>query len=218
MKKTNNDIRENESFSEAEQKFGHENFLTKTKRNPRRRETMKKLTAVAMVVMALASMTYAQKSGSSTTNVDAKIVQGLVVGNFSGDLKFGNSQNIIVQGADVASDFTVNPTSDSRAVDFKITGDGGQSVTVSYEAATKNLNSGANSLVYMPTTAWTTGSTQTGATSFSSGTSLGLGGSSYSPSSIYIWLGGNLNQAAVDAATPGYYTNTFTINVAYTGL
>jgi hypothetical protein len=175
---------------------------------------MKKLTIIAVVIASFASMSYAQKSGSENVNINAKIIQGLVLGSLSngGNLLFGNNQNIIVKGAVTASDTVINVSTDSRAVYFSVTGDAGQSITVTYPASL-NLGTG---VTFTPETQWTPSNTQSGGTTFSSGTAISLGGTIYNSATKYIWLGGTLSGAST--AAPGNYGGQFTITVSYTGL
>jgi len=176
---------------------------------------MKKLALIAALVVAFTSMTYAQKNGTENVTVNAKVIQGLVLGAISGPLNFGNSNNIIVKGAVAASDTVILVASDSRAVYFSVAGDGGQSVTVTYPATQSLTGSVSGNLTFTPSTQWTTSTTQTGGTSFTSGTSISLGGSAYSAGTRYIWLGGSI--ASPSTASVGTYTGTFAITVAYTG-
>ncbi len=182
---------------------------------------MKKLAVIAALVIAFTSMTYAQKQGTSTVTANAKIIQGLVLGTISGPLNFGDAQNIIVKGAEVGTDTVVAVmTSDSRAVNFSATGDGGASIAVSYPATGTLTGSVSGTLTFTPSTAWTATSTWGSPTSFVSGAVITLGGTAYTvPGTRYIWLGGTLGTAAanVSNAAPGLYSGTFVITVAYSG-
>ncbi|MFZ1082531.1 MAG: DUF4402 domain-containing protein [Candidatus Kryptoniota bacterium] len=173
---------------------------------------MKKLAIIAALVIAFTSMTYAQKSGTQNITINAKIIQGLVLSGLTGSLNFGDPvTHTTVKGALTAADSVINVSSDARAVNFQATGDGGQSITVTYPATLA-----LGTITFTPTTQWTSSTTQSGGTSFASGASFSLGGSLYSASTRYIWLGGSL--AGVAVAAPGTYTGTFTFTVAYTGL
>jgi hypothetical protein len=203
----------NKNFKTAITLSGWQNYLT----NSKRKNTMKKLAIVAALVIAFTSMTYAQKNGSVPVTVNANIVQGLVLGAISGPLNFGNNaSHTIVLGAVALADTVIAVASDARAVNFKVTGDGGQSISVTYPATGTLAGSVSGSLTFTPQTQWTTSTTQTGGTSFVSGASIPLSGSSYTAASKYVWLGGTL--ASPSAAAPGTYTGTFTITVAYSGL
>ena len=115
---------------------------------------MKKLTLVAAMVLAIASMTYAQKSVTTNNiSIDATIIQGLSVSSPSGTLHFGSAAyHTIVEGAIAASDTNIAlTTTDGRAVEFSVQGDGAQSIVLVYPATvtlTGQLHSG--SLTYNP--------------------------------------------------------------------
>lgn len=185
------------------------------KENPIRRKIMKQLAILAAIILTLTSLSYAQKSATQDVTIGANVVQGLIVGSPSKSLLFGDANNVIVKGAVGAADTSINVHSDGRAVYFSVTGDGGQSITVTYPSTATLAGSVSGSLTFAPTTEWTTNTTQ-GGTSFTSGNSIGLGGTSYTAGTRYIWLGGSL--AAPSTAAPGAYTGSITFTVTYTGL
>lgn len=174
------------------------------------RKIMKKLTLTAALVIALTSMTYAQKTVTSPAiTVGANIIQGLVISGPSGPLLFGNSSNNIVKGAIDSTDTIINVHTDGRAVNLHVQGNGNEAITVNYPASV-TLTSG---LTYTPTAEYTATSTQ-GGTGFASGSSFSLTGSTYSTGNSYIWLGGRL--AGASTVANGAYSTTFTISVNYT--
>ena len=175
---------------------------------------MKQVLLTAALVIALASMSSAQKSATENVTLNAKVIQGLILGSISGPLNFGNANNIIVKGAVATSDTVINVASDARAVNFTVTGDGGQSATITYPATATLNGTPSGTMTFTPTTQWTTSTTQSGGTSFASGASIGLGGSLYSSATKYIWMGGSL--ASPSTAAPGSYTGTIVVTVSYT--
>jgi len=215
LKLKSDDSEINTNFLTANPHLEGRNFLTNSKWD----NLMKRVTFIAVLVMALESITYAQKSGGAAVNLGANIVQGLIVGSPSGTLYFGdNASHTIVKGAVAGSDtmVTVGGT-DSRAVNFSVTGDGGQSVTVTVPGSATLTGSVSGSLTFTPSAGYnTSNSDQTGMTTVTSGNSYSLGGGSYSTKTIYIWLGGTLSSPS--NAAPGSYSGNISISVAYTGL
>ena len=167
---------------------------------------------IALLVLLCATTVFAQNTANAGVTVNASVIQGLVVGSVSGPLNFGNSNNIIVKGAVAASDTSINVSTDSRAVYFSVQGDGAQSITVTYPASI-SLGTG---VTFSPTTQYTSSTTQSGGTSFTSGTQINLSGTLYSTATKYIWVGGTLTGAST--AAPGTYSGTLTLTVAYYGI
>ena len=180
---------------------------------------MKKLTVIAAFLMALTSMTYAQKNGTAVVNLGANIVQGLIVGSPTGTLYFGNNaSHTIVKGAVALADTVIAiGASDARAINFSVTGDGAQGVTITVPASASLTGSVSGTLTYTPSAGYNSSSSnQTGMATITSGNSYSLGGSSFNAKTIYVWLGGTL--ASPSSAAPGSYSGTISITVAYTGL
>lgn len=173
----------------------------------------KKICLILSVVLALSSRTFAQNSATSGVTVNASVIQGLVLGAVSESLKFGDAQNYIVKGAVAASDTVINVSSDARAVNFSVTADGGQNITVSFPATQALIGSVSGTLTYTPTAQCTSSTSQSGGTAITNGVAFSLGGTLYSSATKYIWIGGSL--AGATTAAPGTYTGTITVTVSY---
>lgn len=183
---------------------------------------MKKLTLAAALVIAFASMTYAQTTGNQTVTINTYIIRSLILGSPSGPLNFGAATNhTIVLGAVSGPDTIVTvATTDARAVKLQVTGDAAQSIAVSYSASA-NLTSGANTIVYTPDVGFSLSSSGPATSDYLvAGGTFTLGGSKYASASGYIWVGGKISNAAggITAAQPGTYSGTLTITVSYTAL
>jgi len=167
---------------------------------------MKKSMLVAAMVLGLAGLSFAQSSVSPQITIGANIVSALTVTTKS-NMTFGNV------GAGTGA-VTLNPqalASGQTAGSFVVNGNLATPVTVTYSAPA-DLSDGSGHTV-----AWTATNligfnqgTVGSATGVASNTQVTLDATS---GNYYFWLGGSIN--VINGQTPGNYTTTFTLNVAY---
>ena len=181
-------------------------------RNEMRNFTMKKLAIVTVVILASASISFAQNSASTNVPLNATVVQGLTT-TVSGACNFGTivagttPTSLDAQTATVGS----NP---SNIALVTVTGNGGQQITVTYSSTTLT-ETGGSTLTFTPSVYGSSSAANQGTSSqiLTNGTA-NLSGSTGTPGNYYFWIGGSLGSLPTNQ-TPGSYSGTWTISVAY---
>lgn len=143
------------------------------------------------------------QSNSQTATVNLTVQSAMTLTNVS-PLDFGSQ----VQGA---TNVTVDPvTGGSNTASFTLTGaPGNQTLQVSWTASA-NLTFGATNVPWTPAVAVNNTSTQSGATTISSGGTKDADASG----DLWLWVGGTIS--SIPAAAPaGAYTGTITLTVQY---
>ncbi len=144
-------------------------------------------------------------SKSNQLTVGATVIQGLTM-SASGPLNFGT----LIAGTIPNS---ISPQTSASAVAITLTGNGGQSVTVTYPSSA-TLTSGTNSLTFTPNLAGYSTLSQTKSSTVSSGSIVKLSGKTGSTGNYYLWLGGSIPALSASTAS-GNYSGTITLSATY---
>ena len=170
---------------------------------------MKKLMLVTAMVLGLAGMSLAQSSASAPVTVNATVIQGLTLA-VTGATGFGT----VVAGTTPATDNPNTPPAGMSAALITATGNGGNTVTVTFAASALLTGTGA-ALTFTPTLVGDPSNANQGtAAAVASGGTVTLSGVTGSAGNYYFWLGGSL--AAIPAnEVPGSYSGTLTLTVSY---
>ena len=174
---------------------------------------MKKLLLAAAMVLGLAGMSWAQNKGTGSADVAANIVAGISLTSPSKTLTFGNASGVIVQGGYAATDTNIATTS-SGAVMFTLKYDGTQPVTVTFtnDPVSLTATGGSTGVEFNPAMGYSTTNTNASVNNITSGTAFTLTGGVHDQT-LYLFLGGNVT--GISGATPGDYTGTCQVQVAY---
>jgi len=174
---------------------------------------MKKLVIITATVLASVEMSFAQSNANQTVPLGATVIQGITT-SVSGQENFGT----IVAGTTPNSLIATSGTVGSAAGDIAevtITGNGAQTITVSYDATDNLIKSGATNIAYTPSVYGSSSSSnQSSATAVTSGGTVTLSGTTGSAGNYYFWVGGSLSALPANQ-TPGTYAGSWTITVHY---
>jgi hypothetical protein len=173
----------------------------------------KKLSIIPAIIFLSVQLSLAQSNASTGVGLVAAVIQGLTV-SVTGEVNFGTIVAGTTPGALVATSATVG-TASGNIAEITLTGNGAQTIHVTYDATDNLTKSGATNITFTPSVyGSSSSSSQSTSTSVSSGGTVILSGSSGSAGNYYIWVGGSLSSLPA-AQTPGSYSGTWTISVSY---
>lgn len=172
---------------------------------------LKRLFFLSLVLVAFTSIASAQTTANVSTTIQVTIKQALSITE-SGILDFGTAY----------PGYSVNPVdpltaSPSNIPVFTIGGEPDAQISITW-ADSLHLTHSSNYVNFAPTVAGNSTNSQSGASTFSSGTHnqtlSGVGSGNIG--NYYLFLGGHLNDDnALPALPSGTYSGQFTINIAY---
>lgn len=158
-----------------------------------------------MMLLGIAGLASAQSSTSQGVAINGTVIQAIQLTVNTATLSLGN----MVAGT------TPTPISAaSSPIMFTLTGNGSSVVNVTFSSV---LLSGPSSstITFTPAVvADSVSANQATAASISTGSTITLSGGNYSSANYYFWLGGSVGLLP-SAQTPGAYSGTFTLQVAY---
>lgn len=177
------------------------------------RSIMKKLLVATALVFAAVQISFAQNNASSGVTLAATVIQGLTV-SVSGQDNFGTIVAGTTPSALNAQTATVGSAAGNIA-QVALTGNGAQTIHVTYDATDNLTKSGATNITFTPSVyGASSSSNQSTSTVVNSGGTVTLSGSSGSAGNYYFWIGGSLSALPANQ-TPGNYSGTWTISVTY---
>ena len=168
---------------------------------------------LALAALILNHSALAQSTVRASSTIRASLVNGLSLGNSTGNLVFGD---IIL-----TSSGQTKAISPSSGVTFDVTGFPNKNITISFSntSLTNNAwvtkNGGAKATVlFSPEIHHTEGSSNyTTGIAIVSGNSVKLSNNDNGIGKLYLWLGGSLT--VVKAQADGDYSGSFAINIVY---
>ena len=168
---------------------------------------MKNFLFITVVLIAITAAHAQTQSATQSANVNLSVQTALTLTNVRA-LSFGNQ----VQGA---TGVVVDPvTGGGSTAYFTLTGaPASQLLTVSWTASTDlsfTSTTGTTSIAWTPTVAVNNSTSQTGATTMTSGGTFNADGTGH----LWIWVGGSI--ASIPLAAPaGTYQGSITLTVQY---
>ena len=161
----------------------------------------KTIALVALATVLFSSNIFAQISANSSATVSIYLTKGLSITNVDAAIDFAD-----YVAAGEAGSSSVTPGTAAGA-NFKVTGEAGKTVTVTYSNA--SLGNGSNTLTFVPNV------DQTGNnSSYSSASDIASGGTAtLTGGDLYLWVGGDIT--IPNSVSEGTYTGTFNFTVAY---
>ncbi len=167
--------------------------------------TINSLLLAAAIVVATAGLSYAQSSQSTGVTLNASVIQGMTLTVSNSSLNLGS----LVAGTTPAA-----LSAATSPIQFTLTANGTSPVTVTFASVTMSGPS-KSSLNFTPAvTGDASSANQATAATVTSGQTITLGGTNFSATNYYFWLGGNVGTLPANQ-TPGNYTGTFTLTVTY---
>lgn len=156
---------------------------------------------VALATLLFSSNLFAQISASSSATVSIYLAKGLSITDVDASINFSE-----YVAAGKAGSSTVAPGTPAGA-NFKVNGEAGKSVSVTYSNVT--LSNGSDNLTFVPNV------DQTGNnSSYSSASDIASTGTApLTGGDLYLWIGGDISIPA--SVSEGTYTGTFNFTVAY---
>lgn len=168
---------------------------------------MKKLMLTAAMVFATVGMSFAQNSASQPVTINASVIQAIQLSVNTATLNLGT----LIAGT---TPTPVDPT--TSPIQFTLTGNGNSLIHITFAAVTLNGPS-SSTLTFTPNLNGDPSSANQASPSnlnIASGSTVTLSGANYSSSNYYFWLGGGVGSIGA-GQTPGAYSGTFTLTVAY---
>ncbi len=172
----------------------------------------KKILVATTFVFAAVQISFAQNNASSGVTLAATVIQGLTV-SVSGEDNFGTIVAGTTPSALNAQTGTVGSAAGNIA-QVTLTGNGAQTIHVTYDATDNLTKSGASDITFTPSVYGYATNTQSSSAAVSSGGTVALSGASGSAGNFYFWIGGSLSALPANQ-TPGAYSGTWTISVTY---
>lgn len=166
---------------------------------------MKKSILTLVAILATTGMAFGQNSASQDVAISGNVLQAIQLSVNNATLSLGT----MVAGTAGPS---ISATSSSTM--FTLTGNGTSTINVTFNPVTLTGSNGGT-LTFTPTIVGDASSAnQSGAAALTSPGTVVLGGTNYSAANYYFWLGGDIGNVPA-AQTPGTYSGTFTLTVAY---
>ncbi len=157
------------------------------------------------MLLGIAGVASAQSLANQGVTINGTVIQAITLTVSSSTLNLGNM---------VAGTIPTPISAASSPIMFTLTGNGSSVVSVIFSSVTLSGPS-SSTITFTPTVVADSLSTNQGsAPSMSSGSTVTLSGSNYSSANYYFWLGGSVGTLP-NTQTPGAYSGTFTLQVAY---
>ncbi len=157
------------------------------------------------MLLGIAGVASAQSLANQGVTINGTVIQAITLTVSSSTLNLGNM---------VAGTIPTPISAASSPIMFTLTGNGSSVVSVIFSSVTLSGPS-SSTITFTPTVVADSLSTNQGsAPSMSSGNTVTLSGSNYSSANYYFWLGGSVGTLP-NTQTPGAYSGTFTLQVAY---